>query len=379
LVAYNLLVSLWGWSTPAPAIAGRRQRRFRVVVPAHDEAAVIASLLGDLRAQHYDPSRVRTCVVADRCSDGTVDQARALAEVAERSDGEPGKGEALRWYLDRAPLEPGEALVVLDADNRVPEDLLARLADELDAGGLAVQAYLDVVNPEGSVLSTASALSYWASNRMVQLARTNLGWTADLGGTGMCVTDTALATAGGFTGSVTEDQDLTARLALAGVRVRWAHDVRGRDEKPEELGVALRQRERWMAGRREVARRYAWLLLRRAVRQRDGAALDLAIRLVQPGRMFIALLCALLAVVASVSGSRLLLPWIAWASAAAAAFLLPIAFLWRDRVAPRYLVRYPLVTVLAVLWLPVRVLGQRRRPWERTPHSVRPRSPSPPP
>ena len=49
----------------------------------------------------------------------------------------------------------------------------------LDAGHEVVQCYLDVENPDGSVLATASAMTYWAGNRMVQLARDNLGWSAE--------------------------------------------------------------------------------------------------------------------------------------------------------------------------------------------------------
>jgi hypothetical protein len=42
---------------------------------------------------------------------------------------------------------------------------------------------------------------------MVQLARTNLGWTSDLGGTGMCLTAAAIAAVGGFGTSLVEDQE----------------------------------------------------------------------------------------------------------------------------------------------------------------------------
>ena len=146
--------------------------------------------------------------------------------VDERRDGPDGKGAALAWHLDRHPLEPGEALVVLDADNRIPTELLARFAGELEAGSSVVQAYLDVSNPDASALATAAALSYWASNRMVQLARHNLGWSADLGGTGMCLAGEALTAVGGFGSSPTEDQELVARLVLAGYRVEWLHEVR---------------------------------------------------------------------------------------------------------------------------------------------------------
>jgi cellulose synthase/poly-beta-1,6-N-acetylglucosamine synthase-like glycosyltransferase len=371
LVAYNALTSLWGWRVPPPALPGERRRRFRVVIPAHNEEAVIGLLLGDLASQAYDPQLVTIWVVADRCRDRTAAVASRWAQVAERSQGPEGKGAALAWFLEGQPLQADEALVVLDADNRAPPDLLARLADEIEVGHEALQAYLDVANPEGSWLATASALSYWASNRMVQLARHNLGWSADLGGTGMCLTSSALEAAGGFGTSPTEDQELTARLVLADLPVGWLHDLRVRDEKPVGVGVAVRQRARWKTGWSQVTRRSLGPLLMRAWRRRSPAAFDLAVRLVQPSRTLLASQAVLLGGLGAVRPSPLVLPWPVWAGAAGAQLILPLAFLIREGVPPRYLVRYPLLAVYPLLWLPVRVVSRwGARGWYHTPHGM---------
>ncbi len=369
LVGWNLATSVAGWPEPRPAPAGSRNRRFRVVIPAHDEAAVIGRLLADLTIQDYPADLVEVVVIADRCTDRTAEIAQAAgATVAERQDGPEGKGAAIAWHLGQRALPPETALVVVDADNRVPAEFLARLADEVDAGSEALQVYLDVTNPDESLLATASALTYWAGNRMVQQARRRLGWPADLGGTGMCLTPGALDAAGGFTADLTEDADLGVRLALAGYPVAWVHGVRIRDEKPATVGVAMRQRARWMAGKRAVARRRVPELLRRTVARGDPASLDLALRLVQPGRSFVALASASLAAASAASGSRLLLPWPLWAGAAAAQLVLPVAFLARDGVPARYLAKYPLVTLLAALWVPIRLASRRVDRWYHTPH-----------
>lgn len=360
LVLWNLSTALAGWRNQRPAPVGDRSRRFRVVVPAHDEEAVVGTLLSDLQTQEHPHHTV--WVLADRCTDRTVDVARAAgASVAERGDGPDGKGAALSWYLDVHPLDAGEALVVLDADNRVPADLLSRFSDELDAGHHALQAYLDVANPDASAVATASALSYWASNRMVQLARTNLGWTADLSGTGMCLTAGAIAAAGGFGTSLVEDQEMGVRLFAAGIPVRWLHDVRIRDEKPVDSAVAVRQRSRWARGRSQVASRWVGPLLR----LRRIAAFDLALRLRQPSRIGVALVSAGLAVggVAGLPVSVAL-----WSSVAAIQILAPLPFLARDRVPARYLVRYPVLVLLPVFKVPARLL--RQRGWYHTPHGA---------
>lgn len=374
LIAYNLVTALWGWPTPSPAPRGVRRTRFRVLVPAHDEQAVITGILTDLAAQDHPAELVEVVVVADRCNDDTVALARPLARVIERTEGAPGKGPALRSVLVAEPLTDGEALVVLDADNRIPPDLLTRFADEIDAGHHALQAYLDVLDPDGSLLVTASALTYWAGNRMVQLARSNLAWSADLGGTGMCLTATAMTAIGGYGDSLTEDQELGVRLVVAGHRVTWLHDVKVRDEKPSDLGVAVLQRARWMAGKREVARTHVRSLLTAARAQRSWAPLDMVLRLLQPGRSFVALLSGLLTVLAGILDTPLLLPWPVWAATTLVQVLAPLPFLARDGVEPRYLARYPLATVIAALWIPVRIMsrGARAAAWYHTPHSGSP-------
>src|SRR4051812_47079453 len=74
-------------SAPCPRIA--------VVVPAHNEEAIIARTVGSILAQL--PPNGRVLVVADNCTDGTAQiAARAGAEITLRRDtNRIGKGYAL--------------------------------------------------------------------------------------------------------------------------------------------------------------------------------------------------------------------------------------------------------------------------------------------
>lgn len=362
LILYNATTALWGWKNRVPAPAGDRKRKLRVAIPAHNEETVLGRILADLASDDYVNKEV--WVLADRCEDSTASVARSFGtRVAERTTGPEGKGAALAWYLAEHPLEPDETIVVFDADNRIDPSTLSRIADELDDGHEAVQCYLDVEDPDGSPIAEASALSYWASNRMVQLARSNLGWSADLGGTGMALTQSALSSVGGFSDNLTEDQDLAVRLVLAGKQVEWLHGIRVRDQKPKSIGVAVRQRARWMAGKRSTRRRHLFALLRSG----RAAAIDQGIRLVQPGRVFIALISGALTV-ASALGSPWLFPWPLWASLTTIQFLEPLPFLAKEGVPPKLLLRYPLLTVLGALWIPIRLASSRVSGWYHTPH-----------
>ena len=368
LVFYNLITALWGLGEPKWTRPGMRNRRFRIVVPAHNEGQVIAALLQDLVLQEYSDDLYEVAVLADRCTDDTVEIAREYADVYERHDGLDGKGALLAWYMAGYPLEEDECLVILDADNRVPPNLLPRFADEMDTGHDAVQAYVDTANPDGGWLATASALSYWASNRMVQLARRKLGWSADLGGTGMAMTPRALEATGGFGYSMTEDLEKSARLAIAGFPVWWIHDTRIHDEKPTTLGSAVRQRARWASGRREVANEYAGRLLKTAWRERSWSFVDLMIRMVQPSRSFTALVMAVLVFASFFSPDWWLIPWWIWLPVLVIQVLMPMWFLSKEDIPAKYIWRYPLLAIWAILWIPVQVFGRFQRGWYHTPH-----------
>jgi len=367
---YSSIVALWGLRTPTDPKATEPTLRIRVVVAAHNEAGVIAGISGDLASQTYRQDLLDACVVADRCTDKTSEVAGRFVDVVEREHGEGAKGAAIAWYLEGTPLEPGEALVVLDADNRIGDNYIERVAAALESGEDVVQTYLDVSNPEESILAMASALTYWASNRMVQLSRSNIGWSCDLGGTGMAMTRQALKDAGGFTDDLTDDLALNARLNLAGYRAKWLHTARVFDEKPTETRSMITQRSRWVRGKRDAQREYGWSLLRSGVTDRQPALLDLAFRLYHPGRSFIALVVAVLAVLAGVFPQWGLWPWWFHGGVAAVVVLLPVVFLIVDRVPARYVAKYPYVTVIALLWLPIRIGSRILRGWNRTEHGA---------
>ncbi len=365
---YSSVVALWGLRSRRPRPAGA-PCPLRVVVAAHDEAAVIAGIAADLGSQTLADSLLDVCVIADRCTDDTAEIARRWVPVVERPDGQGAKGAAIAWYLDQFPLGEDESLLIIDADNRIAQDFCEAVATELGSGATVVQTYLDVGNPDGSALATANALTYWASNRMVQLARTNLGWSCDLGGTGMALTRAALADAGGFSDDLAEDLSLNVRLNLAGHRAEWLHDIRVMDEKPTGTGSTVTQRARWVRGKRAVQRTYGPRLVGEAIRQRQLALFDLAYRLYNPGRSFIALAIGILAVAAAIWPGAGLWPWWLLAAIGGVVVLLPLVFLAADGVRVRYLIRYPYVTLIAMLWLPIRIASRLIPNWRRTAHT----------
>src|SRR5437588_4815494 len=127
--------------------------RLVIVVPAHDEATLIARCIASLRAQTYPQDLYDIVVIADNCTDDTAAVATtAGAEVLVRvSPHARGKGRALRWGIERVihrtPAPDG--IVVVDADSEADPSFLEALVQPLDQGAQAVQGE-SLLTPDGS-------------------------------------------------------------------------------------------------------------------------------------------------------------------------------------------------------------------------------------
>ena len=123
------------------------------VVPARDEADVIARSVGSLLTQDY-PGRFRVILVDDQSSDGTADIARALGsdrlEVlsgAPLSRGWTGK----LWAVSQGVARAGEApryLWLTDADIEHAPDTLRMLVTRGEAGRLSLVSLMALLHCE---------------------------------------------------------------------------------------------------------------------------------------------------------------------------------------------------------------------------------------
>jgi cellulose synthase/poly-beta-1,6-N-acetylglucosamine synthase-like glycosyltransferase len=200
------------------------------------------------------------------------------------------------------------------------------------------------------------------------LSRSNIGWSCDLGGTGMALTKDALDAAGGFGDDLADDLSLNVRLNLAGLRAKWLHSARVFDEKPTGTRPTVVQRSRWVRGKRHVQREFGWALVKEGLGRRQPALLDMAFRLYNPGRSFIALVVFVLALLAALFPDWGLWPWWFLAGVAVLVVLLPVAFLMVEHVPAKYIARYPYVALIAILWIPIRIGSRILSTWTRTPH-----------
>ncbi|SDL06677.1 Glycosyltransferase, catalytic subunit of cellulose synthase and poly-beta-1,6-N-acetylglucosamine synthase [Arthrobacter sp. ov407] len=96
-----------------------------VLIPAHNEEVSLPSTIASLRAQSHSPDRI--IVVADNCTDSTVDLARdAGVEVYESVDNTKKKAGALNQVLKRVlpTLGANDIVMVMDADTQLDDGFL---------------------------------------------------------------------------------------------------------------------------------------------------------------------------------------------------------------------------------------------------------------
>ena len=249
-----------------------RAHRYAVLIAARNEENVISGLLDSLRAQTYDMSLVTVFVAADNCTDSTAAIARAHgAVVYERFNQlNVGKGYALDFLLQHigADYPAGfDGYFVFDADNILAPDYIERMNEMFSNGHEIVTSYRNSKNFGGNWISAGYALWFLRESRYLNGARTRLGSSAAVGGTGFLFSQRILNESHGWRFYLlTEDIEFSVYHILRGEKIAICESAVLYDEQPTDFRQSCRQRLRWAKGYVQVFLRYGGQLLRGAAR-----------------------------------------------------------------------------------------------------------------
>lgn len=294
LFAYWFVIGLFGFGEPKPLPSHKLTKRFLLLVPAHNEEAVIEPLVNNLLNLDYPKELYDVLVIADNCNDNTANIVRNAGANAIEHTSLPGELKGKPYAILYALEQLGEDLVqkydavsIFDADNLVSKNYLIEMNKHLHEGHKLIQCYLDSKNPNDNLISLGYATAYYYMNRSWQLGKARLGLGNAVGGTGFTVDTKLLKEIGWSARSLTEDLEFTMQCLLHGEKAYWSHEAKIYDEKPVSFKASCIQRLRWARGHWDVCFKYSFQLLKRAIIKRDFAALDGFLYLINPGKIVV--------------------------------------------------------------------------------------------
>jgi len=256
---FFLILAVFGGAILLFGVASRRPRPGRwasppsvsIIIPAKDEVRVIEGAVRTACAQVYDGD-LEVIVVDDQSTDGTRElvgrlQADLPVVIVQTPPGTIGKAAALQVGVAHSR---GELIAVFDADARLGEHVMAQMVPHLaDPRVGAVQGRRLVHNGRRNMLTRFQEDEYRIFQTLLQRARQAVGAFVCLAGNGLIVKRAALEAVGGWNEeALTEDIDLSVRLALAGWEIRYCYEAQVWEEGVVALRDLIRQRERWFEG-----------------------------------------------------------------------------------------------------------------------------------
>ena len=264
-------------------------KRFSVLIPAHNEELIIATSLESWLLVDYPKEFFQLHVIADNCTDRTMEIAKGLgAFVWDRQDyANRGKGQALAWALQTVDLSRTDAVVIVDADTTVDPDYLKIMNDRLVRGGKAIQGYDGVMNPYESAMTCLMQITNVMKNLLFNYAKSKVGLSVQLMGTGMCLDKEVLNQIGWRAFSIGEDGEQFGHLAKAGIRVEFEPRARVFAQEASSFGQAYTQRVRWSAGRMQLTG-LGLHLLADGIRQGNVHLMDAALTFLLPNYAMLA-------------------------------------------------------------------------------------------
>lgn len=359
--------------------------KFAIVIPAHNESAVLSDLLENLKLLKYPKELYDVYVIADNCTDNTADIAREHgAFVFERTNKElVGKGYAMDWVFPKifALNKNYDAFCVFDSDNLVHLDFLAVMNNRLLKGQKVLQGYLSAKNPTDTWVSGTFTIAFWTINHLWHLGKYNMGLSSCLGGTGMCISADIVKKYGWGCDCLTEDMEFSMKCLSHGIRTCWVHDAIIYDEKPLGFMASCRQRKRWAQGQFDCSERYIPILFKEGIKRHSIVILDGIMQLLQNYFLVLSTFYLVMTYInmfypcfTVILYNDVLVPKQFWAVIGFIQSIVPLIVLLQIEVPPKIYLYWLIYPIFMYSWIPVTLLGWKDRHKKGWVHTIHTRS-----
>lgn len=254
---YSFILSVAGLFYRTPRLPeAKRFRKIAVFIPAYKEDRVIIDVAYQASLQHYPKEYFDVIIIADSLQAATIQKLRNFSvTVVEVSFDKSTKVKSLNRAISTVG-DSYEYALVLDADNVMEKDFLAKMNRLLEAGHRAIQGQRTSKNQTSS-MSLLDGLSERINNYIYRQGSVAFGISSSLIGSGMIFEYPVLKeiligldSVGGF------DRELELNIIKRGIRIYYAKDAVVYDEKVENAEVFEKQRRRWLSSQFIYLKKY---------------------------------------------------------------------------------------------------------------------------
>jgi cellulose synthase/poly-beta-1,6-N-acetylglucosamine synthase-like glycosyltransferase len=268
MIAYQFVLTVFGYFNYVKSLKQRRMIDAKtfdypgctIMIPAHNEERVIARTLDAMLRLEYPSDRLKILVI----NDGSTDTTREIiADYAKRDsrvelfnvpagEGGRGKSRALNLGIRRVA---SEIIAVYDADNTPDPSalryLVAQLLTNPELGG-AIGKFR-TSNKNVNLLTRFINIETLSFQSMLQAGRWQMHNIATLPGTNFVMWTRLIRQLNGWDEeALTEDSELSIRIYQEGYKIKFVPYALTYEQEPQEWGVWVRQRTRWVRGNNYV-------------------------------------------------------------------------------------------------------------------------------
>jgi cellulose synthase/poly-beta-1,6-N-acetylglucosamine synthase-like glycosyltransferase len=242
-------------------------KKFAILVPAHNERDVIKNLLDSFLYLDYPKELYDIYIICDNCTDDTEYVVRKHQLRCEllifKGDAQSNKAKALNRATEKIlSLKEYDAFCYFDADSLVHPKFLKAMCVRLKNGDIAIQAQQVPKNIRESIVSLIVSSGQFITNYFFQKPKEYLGLSATLHGKGICFSVDVVKKFKWDEECLTEDLEMQMRLILNGVHINWCENAIVYDEQPVHISQYVKRSIRWTRGSLDTAKKHALNLLK---------------------------------------------------------------------------------------------------------------------
>ena len=224
-----------------------RLKKIAVLIPGYKEDDVILSVAGHALEQDYPGECYDVVIIADSFQPETISELKKLPiRVIEVKFDKSTKSKALNKAMEQLP-DDYDLAVVLDADNVMAPDFLAKINSAFELPYTAIQGHRKAKNMDTS-LAVLDAVSEEINNHIFRKGHRVLGLSSAIIGSGMAFQYgffkkmmSGVTAIGGF------DKEIELKMLKDGHTIGYLDDAAVYDEKVQKAEVFSNQRRRWLS------------------------------------------------------------------------------------------------------------------------------------